>query len=83
MHDINGFDYSDLIGEYNKSTKTIQIEEDFYNIVKVMSDNIDAVDDLIDLVNNEWVAADMLIRYENIYDAFEDLANGEYEDSLY
>ena len=83
MGDINGFDYTDLIGEYNKSTKTIQIEEDFYNIVKAMSDNIDAVDDLIDLVNNEWVAADMLIRYENIYDAFEDLANGEYEDSSY
>lgn len=83
MQDFNGFDYTNLIGEYNKSTKTIQIEEDFYNIVKVMSDNIDAVDDLIDLVNNEWVAADMLIRYENIYDAFEDLANGEYEDSSY
>jgi hypothetical protein len=48
-----------------------------------MSDNIDAVDDLINLVDNKWVAADMLIRYENIYDAFEDLANGEYEESVY
>jgi len=48
-----------------------------------MSDNIDAVDDLINLVDNKWVAADMLIRYENIYDAFEDLVNGEYEESVY
>lgn len=83
MEEINGFNYTDLIGEYNKSTKTIQIEEDFYNMVKLMSDNIDAVDDLINLVDNKWVAADMLIRYENIYDAFEDLVNGEYEESVY
>lgn len=83
MEEINGFNYTDLIGEYNKSTKTIQIEEDFYNMVKIMSDNIDAVDSFINLINNKWIAADMLIRYENIYDAFEDLANGEYEDGLH
>jgi len=52
-------------------------------MVKVMSDNIDVVDSFINLINSKWIAADMLIRYENIYDAFEDLANGEYEDGLH
>jgi hypothetical protein len=52
-------------------------------MVKVMSDNIDAVDSFINLIDNKWIAADMLIRYENIYDAFEDLTNGEYEDGLH
>ena len=72
MYDWNGFDYSDLIGEYNKQTKTIQIEEDFYNMVKKMADNIETVDKLIDAVKDKWAAIGILIRYRNMYDAFED-----------
>jgi hypothetical protein len=36
LGDWSGFSYEDLIGGYNKNTKTIRINKDFYNIVKIL-----------------------------------------------
>jgi hypothetical protein len=69
--DWNGFSYGDLVKEYNKNTKTIRINKNFYDIVKVLQNNVDVIKRLSSLLNdpNYYAVAHLLLNYDNLYDA--------------
>ena len=75
LNDWSGFAYDDLMGEYNKSSKTIQIDKYFYNIVNVMRDNFDMIKSISKLLgdDNYYAVAHLLLACKNIYDAVGEL----------
>lgn len=84
LKDWSDFGYDDLIGEYDKSSKTIQIQQNFYDMVKVLKDNFDVVKSISQALNdpNYYAVAHLLLNFENIYDAVQAL-NTDAEDFFY
>ena len=84
LKDWSGFGYDSLIGKYDKSSKTIQIQQDFYDMVKVLKDNFDIVKSISQALNdsNYYSVAHLLLNFENIYDAVQAL-NTDAENFFY
>ena len=84
LNDWSGFAYDDLIGEYDKASKTIKIDENFYNIVKVLQDNFSIAKKLSRQLNdpNYYAVAHLLLNYKNVYDAVQAL-NTDADDFYY
>ena len=84
LNDWSGFSYDDLLGEYDKSSKTIQIDKAFYNIVSTMRDNFDMIKSISELLNddNYYSVAHLLLNYRNVYDAVSEL-NTDAKDFFY
>ena len=84
LNDWSGFAYEDLMGEYDKSSKTIQINKYFYDIVNAMRDNFDMIKSISKLLNddNYYAVAHLLLNYKNVYDAISEL-NTDAEDFFY
>ena len=84
LGDWSGFSYENLIGEYNKNTKMIRINKNFYDIVKILQNNVDVIKHLSSLLNdpNYYAVAHLLLNYNNLYDAVQAI-NTDPEDFYY
>ena len=70
---------TDVHGSYNKNTKEITFEADYYNVVKVLHDNIDVLQYFTKGDEDQlWKIIDGAFNSENIYDFFvRDLLDGD------
>ena len=80
----SGFEHTDLVDNYDQSSKTIEINKSFYEIVKLLQNNFDMIKSISNVLDdgNYYAVSHLLLNYENIYDAFIGL-NNDTEDFYY
>lgn len=63
LDQIHGITQEETVGEYDKRTKTIQIEEDYYSMIKLLHDNIDILKDLMEAFGyDEYTLGEALVN---------------------